>query len=175
MPLSVNRTETLSRIFVGSSKSMFHFEFHRRLETLKRCYAPFNPDTDARRLRLYSEAEKARLHQELKTSLRGILDTVEEEEFKEDVLAYFFLSTAEGPLRRKDLDKRVEAWLESRGDCVVDFEVEDALTKLKRLGVIRRVDDRLSCLDLERAMPALDAIRDGYFPSGPWGEANPPR
>ncbi len=104
-----------------------------------------------------------------------LIDAAEEEEFKEAVLAYFFLLTAEGPLLREDLDKRVESWLEGRWDCVVDFEVEDALAKLERFGLIRREGDRLSCLDLEGAKPALDAIWDGYFAFGPRGEVEPPR
>ncbi len=29
-------------------EALFHFEFHRSLETLKNCYAPFNPDADTR-------------------------------------------------------------------------------------------------------------------------------
>ena len=30
-------------------EALFHFEFHTRLERLKTCYGPFNPDADTRR------------------------------------------------------------------------------------------------------------------------------
>ena len=34
------------RDFCRILEALFHFEFHRRLETLKNCYAPFNPDPE---------------------------------------------------------------------------------------------------------------------------------
>lgn len=38
---------------------IFHYEFHQRLETLKNCYTPFNPDADTRPLHSYSLADTA--------------------------------------------------------------------------------------------------------------------
>ena len=37
------------RDFCRILESVFHFEFHTRLETIKNAYAPFNPDADTRR------------------------------------------------------------------------------------------------------------------------------
>jgi len=39
-------------------EALFHFEFHTRLEKLKTCYGPFNPDADTRKVYNYSEPEK---------------------------------------------------------------------------------------------------------------------
>jgi len=52
--------------------SLFHFELHKRLEFLKECYAPFNPDSDTLQLASeeYSESEmKIKLENELKQVL----------------------------------------------------------------------------------------------------------
>ena len=42
------------------------------------------------------------------------------------------------PLTQPDLDRRIEAWLKERFDLDVDFEVDDALAKLERLGLLKR-------------------------------------
>ena len=41
--------------------ALFHFEYHRNLETLKNCYAPFNPDADTRLLTPHTPEEKRKL------------------------------------------------------------------------------------------------------------------
>jgi len=46
-------------------EALFHFEFHKRLETLKNCYAPFNPDADTRTVFTYSEEDKNTLQKKL--------------------------------------------------------------------------------------------------------------
>ena len=63
----------------------FHHEMHQSLETLKDCYAPFNPDNDTRRLspqtQATADANQRRLEQELTKSLnRANYEKVTEEE-----------------------------------------------------------------------------------------------
>jgi hypothetical protein len=48
------------REFSQILEALFHFEFHQRLETLKNCYTPFNPDADTRLLADISADEKKR-------------------------------------------------------------------------------------------------------------------
>ncbi len=65
-----------------------------------------------------------------------ILDEAYEEEAKEAMLAYVVLS--EGPCEEPALDRAIEAWLGARIGTAFDFEVDDALHKLERLGIARR-------------------------------------
>jgi hypothetical protein len=66
-----------------------------------------------------------------------VLDEAFEEEAKEAALAWSFLA-AEGPRTEADLDARIEGWLHERLGVRCDFEVDDALAKLERLGVATR-------------------------------------
>ena len=56
-------------------EALFHFEFHKRLETLKNCYAPFNPDADTRAVFSFSEADKKKMQKQLVAELTKILNT----------------------------------------------------------------------------------------------------
>ena len=92
-----------------------------------------------------------------------LIDTAEEEEFKEAVLAYFFLLTAKEPLTKSALDQRIENWLADRWDCHIDFEIGDAIQKLQRLKLITADNDYLRCVPLNSAKQQLDAIWDNFF------------
>jgi hypothetical protein len=54
--------------------ALFHFEFHARLEKLKACYGPFNPDADTRRIFNTSESEKKNLQKQLVSEMTAVLD-----------------------------------------------------------------------------------------------------
>ncbi|MDX1707780.1 MAG: TMEM143 family protein [Desulfobacterales bacterium] len=92
-----------------------------------------------------------------------LIDTAEEEEFKEAVLAYFFLLTAKEPLTKSALDQRIEKWLADRWGCHIDFEIGDAIQKLQRLKLIAADNDHLRCVPLDSAKQQLDTIWDNYF------------
>lgn len=92
-----------------------------------------------------------------------LIDTAEEEEFKEAVLAYYFLLTAGTPLTREALDQRIENWLADRWDCHMDFEIGDAIQKLQRLKLIAAENDDLRCVPLDSAKQQLDTIWDNFF------------
>ena len=62
-----------------------------------------------------------------------VLDDAQEEDIKEAVLAYRFLLS--GPATEAELDLRVENWFTQRLQTPLDFEVDDALEKLARLGL----------------------------------------
>lgn len=65
-----------------------------------------------------------------------LIHDAEEEECKEALLAYYFLLTSPTPLPQPALDQKIEAWLREQWDCTLDFEIYDALAKLKQLGMI---------------------------------------
>lgn len=92
-----------------------------------------------------------------------LIDAAEEEEFKEAVLAYYFLLTATEPLSKSELDQRIENWLADRWDCHMDFEIGDAIQKLQRLKLIAADNDDLRCVPLDSAKQQLDVIWDNYF------------
>jgi hypothetical protein len=92
-----------------------------------------------------------------------LIDSAEEEEFKEAVVAYYFLLTAEGGLTRNQLDAAVEHWFESKYGCRIDFEIEDALKKLERLELVKRDGGIMGCKSLREAKRQLDRIWDNYF------------
>ena len=92
-----------------------------------------------------------------------LIDAAEEEEFKEAVLAYYFLLTAKQALTKKELDDRIENWLAERWDCRIDFEIRDAVDKLQRLELIDANEDSLRCVPLSAAKQQVDSIWDNFF------------
>ncbi len=92
-----------------------------------------------------------------------LIDAAEEEEFKEAVLAYYFLLTAEQELTKNQLDGVIEKWFEDQWQCRIDFEIEDALKKLQRLELIDRQGEALRCKPLPEAKRRLDHIWDNFF------------
>ncbi len=57
--------QTSFREFCRVLESMIHFEFHRQMEALKDCYAPFNPNADTRAITIPSAEEKKTLQKKL--------------------------------------------------------------------------------------------------------------
>ena len=85
-----------------------------------------------------------------------IIGAAEEQECKEAFLAYYFLQHGDEPLTQAELDRRIEAWLKEAFDLDIDFEVDDALGKLDRLGLLRRDGERLAVPPPEEALARLD-------------------
>jgi hypothetical protein len=92
-----------------------------------------------------------------------LIDAAEEEEFKEAVLAYYFLLTAEGAQNQIEIDDRIEKWFEQHWNCNLNFEFDDALKKLERLELVSRDGLVLRVLPLAEAKRRLDFIWDNYF------------
>ena len=93
-----------------------------------------------------------------------LIGAAEDQDCKEAFLAYhFLLAPGDGPLP-DELDRRIEGWLKQSFGTDVDFECDDALTKLDRLGLLRRDGDRLSVLPLAEALVRLDQLWDNFFP-----------
>jgi len=63
------------REFCRILEALFHFEFHGNLETLKNCYAPFNPDADTQLLSTYTPEEKQQLQKELVSEMKTLLNS----------------------------------------------------------------------------------------------------
>ena len=80
------------------------------------------------------------------------------------VPAYYFLLAPGGEPTEDGLDRRIEEWLQQTFSVDVDFECDDALVKLDRLGLLKRDGDRLSVPPLDEALRRLDRIWDNFFP-----------
>jgi hypothetical protein len=97
----------------------------------------------------------------------GIFDymigAAEEQECKEAFLAYYFLRSEKLPPTQPELDRRIELWLADAFGIEVDFEVEDALVKLERLGLLRREGGHLRVLAPAPTLSRLDEVWDNYF------------
>ena len=61
------------RDFCKILEALFHYEFHTRLEKLKVCYSPFNPDADTHAVSGYSEFEIKDFRKQLVTEMTAVL------------------------------------------------------------------------------------------------------
>jgi hypothetical protein len=102
-----------------------------------------------------------------------IIGEAEEQDCKEAFLAYYFLLASRGAPTEDALDRRIEAWLKQTFAADVDFECDDALSKLDRLELLRRDGGRLAVLPLGEALVRLDRIWDNFFPFDNAGRAGP--
>jgi hypothetical protein len=92
-------------------------------------------------------------------ALFRLLNEAEEQEFREAVLAYFFLLTKAGDAgwRREHLDDAIEEFLDESMHIKVDFEIGDAVDKLVRFQLLRESGDGLlHALPLREALMAID-------------------
>lgn len=94
----------------------------------------------------------------------NIIDAAEEEECKEALLAYYHLLKSPTPMTAKQLDQNIEHWFNKKFQCVLDFEIDDALQKLERLGVVIIKDGQYQARDINLSNQILDQQWDQIFP-----------
>ena len=96
-------------------------------------------------------------------AINMIVDLSEEQEVKEALLAYTFLLTESGH-NQESLDDRIEFWLKETFGYDVDFEVDDALSKLKELKLlISDSNNQLSTVTTTEALSILDERWDCIY------------
>ena len=93
----------------------------------------------------------------------SLLNSSEEEELKETILAYSFLNKSKSPLTATELDSQIETWFKTRHDTDLDFDVEDALYKLKSIGLGSETNGKWKVIPLGEALIRIDEIWDGIF------------
>jgi hypothetical protein len=79
--------------------------------------------------------------------LLRVLDDAEESECKESLLALYFLLAAGGRAAAPAIDERVEQWFAEQWSARLDFEIDDALRKLARLGLAREFEGQWQLLE----------------------------
>lgn len=95
--------------------------------------------------------------------IHHLLSAAEEEEVKEALLAYFFLLRSPDPEIKGVLDKTIERWFATRFDLHFDFDVDDGVAKLKRLGLVTGDREDLKAVPLEEALRTMDLAWDRFF------------
>lgn len=93
----------------------------------------------------------------------SLLNSSEEEVLKETILAYTFLYKSEVPLTAEELDTQIESWFETTLKTTLDFDVKDALDKLKNTGLGIETNGKWEVVSLEKALVTIDALWDGVF------------
>ena len=95
-----------------------------------------------------------------------LLDEAEEQEFREAIVAYVLLwQKPDGEQWTCErIDREAEQLLWELAQVNVDFEVDDAITKLERLGLAERNEQgHWTALPVDAALRQLDAAWDRYF------------
>jgi hypothetical protein len=92
--------------------------------------------------------------------LYHLLDSAEEQESREAILAYFYLwrDATDRGMTAAELDELIERELEATANVKVDFEIDDALRKLELIGVAIIQDDRFRVCPIEEALAKLEAL-----------------
>lgn len=96
-------------------------------------------------------------------ALYSLLNASEEEVLKETLLAYAFLIRSETPLTAEALDHQIESWFQTTLNTALDFDVNEALLKLKNMGLGVETNGKWSVLPLDKALIKIDEIWDGVF------------
>ena len=91
-----------------------------------------------------------------------LLDEAEEQETREMLLAYFYLWRYAGDRgwTAEELDDYIELDLEKRMGMKVDFEIDDAMNKLIRAGLVTEAEGRFRALPMDAAQTRLDSLWD---------------
>lgn len=93
----------------------------------------------------------------------SLLNSSEEEVLKETILAYTFLSRSEKALTSEELDSQIESWFKIKFNTDLDFDVHDALQKLKNIGLSTETNDRWEAIPLHKALIQIDELWDNVF------------
>jgi hypothetical protein len=93
----------------------------------------------------------------------SLLNSSEEEVLKETILAYSFLNRSKTPLTEIELDHQIESWFKTKHNTDLDFDVKEALSKLKNAGLASETNGKWEVIPLDEALIRIDEIWDGVF------------
>ncbi|MCS5622481.1 MAG: DUF3754 domain-containing protein, partial [Candidatus Marinimicrobia bacterium] len=93
-----------------------------------------------------------------------LIDSAEEQECKEAMMAYYFLLNSNNKMNEETLDNVIEEWMEIKHKTKIDFEVDDAIKKLEEKDLLSRDKNGiLTVVSLDEALSHMDYIWDNYF------------
>ena len=93
----------------------------------------------------------------------SLLNSSEEEALKETILAYTFLHESENPMTAEELDNAIESWFKTKLHTDLDFDVNDALLKLKSIGLGTEINEKWNVIPLNEALVTIDELWDNVF------------
>ncbi|MEN2415421.1 TMEM143 family protein [Flavobacterium mesophilum] len=93
----------------------------------------------------------------------SLLNSSEEEVMKETILAYSFLYKSDKPLTAKELDDEIESWFKTQLKTDLDFDVNDALFKLKSIGLGIENNGKWTVLPVRESLITIDELWDNVF------------
>lgn len=93
----------------------------------------------------------------------SLLNSSEEEVLKETILAYAFLNRSKTPLTAEELDHQIESWFATKLNTNLDFDVKEALLKLKNIGLGIESNGKWEVIPLDKALIRIDEVWDGIF------------
>ncbi len=97
----------------------------------------------------------------------GVLDLLvgagEDQDAKEAILAYGLLRRAGRALAKAEIDNFAEDFLRNHFNLDIDFEINDALNKLERLGLVAREGDTYTAIAPDESLRRVDAAWDALF------------
>lgn len=93
----------------------------------------------------------------------SLLNSSEEEVLKETILAYSFLYKSDKALTAEELDSQIEFWFKTQLNTELDFNVKDALSKLKNIGLGIETNGKWQVIPLDDALIKIDELWDNVF------------
>lgn len=93
----------------------------------------------------------------------SLLNSSEEEVLKETILAFVFLNKSNHPLTAEELDHQIESWFATALNTHLDFDVTDALQKLKNIGLGIETNGKWQVIAIDKALVQIDELWDGVF------------
>lgn len=93
----------------------------------------------------------------------SLLNSSEEEVLKETILAYAFLDRSPNPITAEELDDQIEFWFMTKFQTSLDFDVKDALDKLKSIGLGLETNGKWEVIALDKALVKIDTLWDSVF------------
>ncbi len=93
----------------------------------------------------------------------SLLNSSEEEVMKETILAYSFLHKSDKPLSAEELDSQIESWFKTQLKTDLDFDVNDALLKLKSIGLGVENNGKWEVIPVKEALITIDELWDNVF------------
>ncbi|MRX66974.1 Protein of unknown function [Flavobacterium resistens] len=93
----------------------------------------------------------------------SLLNSSEEEVMKETILAYSFLHKSDKQLSAEELDSKIESWFKIQLKTDLDFDVNDALLKLKSIGLGIENNGKWHVIPVKEALVTIDELWDNVF------------
>ncbi len=88
-------------------------------------------------------------------ALNYILGMAKDEESKEALLVYIFLSHHRGGMDLKELDESIERYVKEVYGINMNFEVDDGIAKLRDIGLILEYGNKFSVVEVDKAIDIL--------------------